>query len=75
MRAAKYVVMLLALCGALPSFAQVPYERLLKSDRKRTFREAVVAAAEKVESCSEILFGAMAPCSLESTYFCSASRP
>ena len=32
MRAARYVVMVLALCGTLPSFAQVPYERLLKSD-------------------------------------------
>ena len=32
MRTAKYSVLLLALCCALPSFAQVPYERLLKSD-------------------------------------------
>ena len=32
MRTAKYSVVLLALCCALPSFAQVPYERLLKSD-------------------------------------------
>ncbi|HXO44521.1 MAG TPA: PQQ-dependent dehydrogenase, methanol/ethanol family, partial [Candidatus Cybelea sp.] len=32
MRAAKYLVLLVALCCALPSFAQVPYERLLKSD-------------------------------------------
>ncbi len=32
MRAAKYLLMAMALCGALPSFAQVPYERLVKSD-------------------------------------------
>jgi len=32
MRAAKYLVVLMALCGALPVAAQVPYERLLKSD-------------------------------------------
>ena len=32
MRAAKYLVMVMALCGAMPSFAQVPYERLMKSD-------------------------------------------
>src|SRR6202050_2719190 len=32
MRTAKYSVVLLALCCALPSFAQVPYERLMKSD-------------------------------------------
>ncbi|MGA8766781.1 MAG: PQQ-dependent dehydrogenase, methanol/ethanol family [Candidatus Acidiferrales bacterium] len=32
MRAAKYLAMVMALCGALPSLAQVPYERLMKSD-------------------------------------------
>ena len=32
MRAAKYLAMVMALCAAMPSFAQVPYERLVKSD-------------------------------------------
>ena len=32
MRAAKYFVMVMALCWALPSFAQVPYQRLLNSN-------------------------------------------
>ena len=32
MRAAKYFVMVMALCAALPSLAQVPYERLMNSD-------------------------------------------
>ena len=32
MKAAKYFVMAMALCGALPSLAQVPYERLVHSD-------------------------------------------
>jgi alcohol dehydrogenase (cytochrome c) len=32
MRAAKYFVLMLAICFALPGVAQVPYERLVKSD-------------------------------------------
>jgi len=32
MRAVKYFVMLMALCAAVPTLAQVPYQRLLNSD-------------------------------------------
>ncbi|HXQ25064.1 MAG TPA: PQQ-dependent dehydrogenase, methanol/ethanol family [Candidatus Acidoferrales bacterium] len=34
MRIAKYAVLLLALCCAVPSFAQVPFERLKNSDKE-----------------------------------------